>query len=153
MTYTIRAATEADIPLLIPMGRRFFDASGYSQYLEFDPESVAQTLRNLIESEQSSLLLAEVGERPIGFLGALLYPFYFNTQHLTGQEVFWWVDKEHRKTGAGIALLELTEAWAKSKGAQSFAMVALQGSMPERMAELYQSMGYRPNEYSYIKRV
>lgn len=153
MTYTIRAATEADIVGLLPMGKRFFEASGYSELLAFDSDSVAQTLRNLIESEQGSLLIAENESGPIGFLGALIYPFYFNFDHLTGQEVFWWVDKEHRKTGAGLALLELTEAWAKSNGAKSFSMVALQGSMPDRMAKLYQSMGYRPNEYSYIKRV
>jgi GNAT superfamily N-acetyltransferase len=144
----IRPAVEADLPRLLEMGRRFFDASGYSDITEYDPASTEASLRMLMEV--GVLLVAERDE-VIGCAGALVYPFYFNSGHLTGQELFWWVEPEHR--GVGMDLYHALEQAVKDKGAQSFSMIALDKLNPERVGEMYRKVGYRPSDHSYIKRL
>jgi GNAT superfamily N-acetyltransferase len=79
----------------------------------------------------------------------LLHPHYFNASHITGQELFWWIDPDHR--GRGSELLNALEAWVKDQGAHSFVMITLEALEPERVGLIYRRRGYRPVEHSYLK--
>lgn len=153
MPTRIREATYEDFPILIDMGRMFFAESGYGDLIEFDPDSAEQTINMLIESDSGILLVAEKDKEVVGMVGALLYPFYFNLSHITGQELFWWVRPELRGGRAGYLLLRQVEAEAKSRGATTFSMIALDSVSPEIAGGIYIKSGYRASEYSYIKRL
>ena len=142
----IRKAALSDIPKIIEMGRRFYEASGYKDITEFDPESLEQTLRN-----SGAIILVAEKESVVGMAGALVYPFYFNSKHLTAQEMFWWVDPEHR--GIGSLLFDALLEEVKKSGAKSLSMIALENLNPERVGEFYKSRGFRPSDRSYIKRI
>lgn len=134
------------------MGERFHEEAGMGEFAPFSRIDCASMLLNLIESDGGILLVAEANGALIGMAGGLVYPFYFNTAHITGQEVFWWVHPDHRK-GPGRALLEALEAEAKARGCESWSMVALASVAPEAVGRLYRRRGYRPSEQSYIKRL
>ena len=64
----------------------------------------------------------------------MVYPLYFNCNHITGQELFWWVEPEARK-GVGAHLLDCLELAAMNAGAQSWAMIALDKVRPGTVEE------------------
>lgn len=146
----IRLATVADIDALTAMGRQFFAATEYSDIVQFDDASFHKTVEHLMTGD-AVCLVAEVDGQVIGAAGALAYPFYFNAGHKTGQEVFWWLNPEHRGGQIGIQLFAALEDWAKTQGCQSFTMIALDAVDAERVGRIYQRCGYRPSEHSYIK--
>lgn len=147
----IREATKEDIPILLHMGEQFFNASDFGRLTDYDRDSTRQTFVDLISN--GILLVGEIEGSVIGMVGAVLYPLYFNIRHLTGQEMFWWVDPDYRKTGIGKQLLVELEKKAYSMGADSFSMIALDKINPEIMGRVYKMNGYFPAEHSYYKRL
>lgn len=147
----IRDTTTEDNDELLRMCKSFFSRTGYARLVDFDKDSMIKTLEHLRNDDNGVLLIATDGDKTIGMIGALLYPFYFNHSHTTGQEMFWWVDPEHRKSGAGIELLKAVEAEARQRGAQSFSMIALDSMTPEQVGNIYMKQGYQKSEHSYIR--
>jgi L-amino acid N-acyltransferase YncA len=143
----IRPATFSDIPKMLEMGKSFFEASGYSEITTYDPESFGATLEALLNSNQAVVLVA--GD--FGMAAALVYPLYFQAGHRTAQEMFWWVDKEHR--GVGTQLFDALLAGCKAKGAESLSMIALERLTPEKVGGIYERRGFRLHERSYIKKL
>lgn len=146
----IRRATPGDLEALISMGHKFFGASGYADIARFDEASFRATLYQLM-GDNAVCLVAEIGGQVVGAAGALAYPFYFDASHKTGQEVFWWLDPEHRGGQTGIRLFADLEAWAREQGCRTFTMIALDAVDAARVGRMYQRCGYRASEHSYIK--
>lgn len=147
----IRPAALADLKAMLHMGRRFFDASSYGDVSSYDPESTCRAFLKLMESDSACLLVAEQDGEIIGFCSAIAYPHFFNESDVNAQELFWWVDEQHRKSGAGKAMLQALEAWAASVGAKSLMMLSLASLAPEKVAQMYLVAGYRPAEQTFIK--
>lgn len=146
----IRPAAHSDLHQLVDMGKRFFQETGYSDISTFDEGSCASTLQGLMTNPDAVLLVVEKGKL-VGVAGALIYQFYFNFNHRTSQEIFWWVDKEHR--GIGTQLFDALIAGVKAKGAESLSMIALERLTPEKVGGIYERRGFRPSERSYIKKL
>ena len=148
----IRDATEDDIPSIVVLGEYFYHEAGWHDVAEWDAQSITLTLHNLVKSDDGILVVLSRKGVISGMAGGLVYPLYFNMHHRTGQELFWWVSPEER-IGAGRMLLETLEERARDRGADSWAMVALDRVRPTAVAALYQRRGYRASEHTYIKRL
>lgn len=149
-TITIRQAGYRDIETIAEMGARFFKEAEWSDVTSWDHESVTQTLQTLIDSDDGILLVCVKDGKVIGMAGGLVHPAYFNRHHKTGQELFWWVEPDHR-SGVGGRLLEGLESAALYRGAQSWSMIALASLRPEVVGKVYQRRGYRASEQTFIK--
>lgn len=137
----------ADIDRMIELGQRFHAYAAVAE-IPFDPESFRLTIeRGMLDTDQC-YLVAEVGGTVLAMAGAIAYPPYFNHATKTGQELFWWSE-----CGEGMRLHDALASWARGRGCQSFAMIALADDRSERMARLYKRMGYRPSEQTFIKRL
>ncbi len=147
----IRQATIDDIGALSAMGRAFLSYSPYGKHVAFDEASANETAKRLLEDEHSTILVAEAEGQIVGMVGGLIYPHYFNYESLVGQELFWWVNQEHRKTGVGIKLLNAFEQWVKSMGAHLNFMIALSDEHEQKITALYEMHGYKPAERIFIK--
>jgi len=147
----IRDAKITDLPILLDMGERFFNASEFVKVTIYDPISFQSTALQLIDSD--ILLVGEDDGKVVGMIGALVYPLYFNQSHITGQEMFWWVDEDKRKSKVGRDLLRVLEQRAKDMGANSFAMISLDSMNPKLMDRVYKMKGYFPAEHTYYKRI
>ena len=135
----IRPATLQDIPKLLEMGRKFSERAKLSDHVGYDPHSMVQTFEALIEGGHPVF----IGER--GAIGATSTPHPFNHEHIHAQELFWW--SEGRE---GLALLKALEAHC-DEHCHSLQMITLEAVEPERTGRLYERLGYRPLEHSYIK--
>lgn len=138
-----RAATEDDLPACLRMGRAFAAAAG----LDADDESMIVTLRSLMDGGG----LFVTGSPLHGMAGVLVYRAYFNAAQVSAQELFWWVDEDARRSGAGRSLLTAIEAYAREAGAHTLTMIALDDVDGERVGAFYRSEGYRPLERNFVK--
>lgn len=141
----IRLAEENDLPILLRMGKAFFDASGYNKETEFNELDTREMLKKLIEA--GSLLT----DGKSGMIGFLVFPIFMNNSHLIAQELFWWVDEDKRKTKLGLNLLQAAEKAAKDQGASSMLMLSLNDLNGEKVNNLYKSLGYSARETTYMR--
>lgn len=149
----IRAGEETDVPAIMALGRKFFDAAGWPAVAEWDDASVEATLRALIDGKMpGGLPVAEVDGEVVGMAAFLLFPFYFNLRTTVGQEIFWYVEEKHR-FGAGAEMLQWIEAKAKEGGAAVFIMSSVTGLRDAALARVYARRGYAPAENTFIKRL
>jgi GNAT superfamily N-acetyltransferase len=131
------------------MGRAFHAVTGAADLIPLDDATLERTFQQLIEGEASVILVFDKGDGLAGATGAMLHPHYWNNAHITGQELFWWVDPEHR--GIGRALFDVLESWVQVSGAHSFTMIALEHIDGGKAGAIYRRRGYRPVEHSYTK--
>jgi GNAT superfamily N-acetyltransferase len=146
----IRAATAEDFERVLVPIRRFHEASGYKEIVEFDEASFRKTYDVLL-GKSGVCLIAEADGEVVGVAGAMVYPFYWNSAHMTGQELFWWVNPEHRGSTLGKRMFNALEHWAKEKGCKSFMMICLETLKPEEVEKAYLRAGYRKSERVFIK--
>jgi GNAT superfamily N-acetyltransferase len=109
-----------------------------------DPRAHARQLREALADERSLVLIAEHDGVPIGSLVAGLLPMPMYGGRLAFlQELY--VDEAVRGSGAGRALVDAFDAWARERGA---AVEALGTSRPPAMA-FYERLGFvtRPTTY------
>lgn len=137
----IREATVADIPRLLEMGKRFADDAGVTARVGWDEASVIALLNNLIESPGGILLIGEHS-----MFGGLIYRHPFNANCVVFQEMFW--RSEGRE---GLRAFYTALDRAKELGATHCAMMATEGSEPERVSALYTRMGFAPFDRAFIK--
>lgn len=135
----IRTATPDDLPKLLEWGRHFAESvdlpGGY------DPESAEGLFRQLMDA--GILLIGEGGA-----VGAFVHPSPYNAAHVTGQELFWWVEPEHRGNGTGKALFDALQVAVAEAGAGSFTMSTLGD---HGIGRFYESRGYRQTDQNYTK--
>ena len=114
--------------------------------------SIAETLVVLYGSPTSTLLVAETDSGEIvGTTAGVLFPLWCNKEHITGQEMFWYVDPAHRRTRAGGLLFKALEEWAKGAGARSFSMSSIASKHQKRVNQVYEKRGYTAMETTFIK--
>lgn len=145
----IRRALPADLPALRRMAQAFHSASCYAQNVPLDLGSFAETVAGLASGTGGVVLLAERQGEPCGMAAAVAMRHWFNASHVTGQELFWWVDEGARGTGAGFALLAGLEDWARAAGCQTFCVASTANLTPEKLARVYRRRGYVPQDIFY----
>lgn len=143
----IRPATLSDIDQVLILGRRFFEATEYADFIEFSEDATRATVEHLINDDNGILLVLDDGEIK-GIIGALIYPFYMSGE-LTGQELFWWCEE----AGSGLDMLNALENAAQEAGAKTFTMLSLDKLTPERLDKIYLAKGYTRSEHTYIRRL
>jgi GNAT superfamily N-acetyltransferase len=149
----IRKATPDDLNDIVRMGLDFFNASGFSVITDADTLSIIETVDGMMKNDTAVVLVADVNGELVGMAAAVSYPLYFNRIHLTGQELFWWVDLQYRRQGHGSALLDGLVSWARSLRLQSLMLVSLPELDGERVSAMYQGAGFRPFELNHIRRL
>lgn len=149
MTVRIRPGNPADLPAIVEMAARFYDACGYAAtHGPFCADSVRATGEILFV--HGVVLLAEADGGPVGLIALAVVPLMFNNARLAAHEVMWWVDPAHLATGAGLRLMREAERAAKLRGAVSIQMIHL-ASSPPHVGEIYRRRGYRHSESMYTK--
>jgi len=149
----IRPAVISDLSRLEAMGARFFAASGLDRWFHYKPRCFSQVCANFMTSDRAVVLVGDGQMGAVAMAAALAYPCWFDSEHLTAQELFWWVEPEHRGGSMGAELRKGLEEWARGKGCLTMEMGALDASRPEVLAHLYERKGYGPKERIFCKRL
>lgn len=142
-SFVIRDATYDDIPQLLAMGERFAEATGLSDIIPYDAATVENLFRLLIDGDNGILLITDGGA-----VGALMFPAMINANHITAQELFWWVDPDKR--GHGVRLMRALEEAARERGAQSLMMSTIGALDNDGLAAFYERNGYRRADRNFL---
>ncbi|MGE5413561.1 MAG: N-acetyltransferase family protein [Syntrophomonadaceae bacterium] len=113
-------------------------------------EGEVRTLRAWFASAPpgSALLVAEEGGRPLGFAYLeTLRDYFLGEEH--GHIGILAVTKEAQGRGAGGALLEAAEAWARGRGYGRLTLHVFERNA--RARAVYARRGYRPESLKYVK--
>lgn len=134
----IRLATEADIPRIVDMGRKFYRVAWRDD--AYDEEATAAALGAMIGGAGAVF----VSER--GMIGGVLSPVWCAPSKTMAAELFWW-----SRDGQGETLLDAFEAWARDVGAGEVRMSNVCGLRGEAVARKLEARGYAPCETSFRK--
>lgn len=145
-----RIALPSDREAIYAFGRTFWDQTLYAQAgIEYDRDTVFEVIQMCID--EGVALLAEDGNKIVGMILVLVFPFLMNRNHLAATEWVFYVDPAYRRDGIGDTLIETAEAWLKHRGVTLFNMVNLQNVTPENAAKLYEKHGFTLAETTYLK--
>lgn len=132
-------ATEADIPRIVEMGRKFHIVAGIKA--PFCEEATENTVRGLIESATGTVLVSDAG-----MIGGALVPAYCAANWTMAVELFWWAEDRR-----GLHLLKAFEDWAKDMGADEVRMTTIHGL--DGAARILDRRGYSACEISHGKAI
>lgn len=144
----IRQLTLADVPEVAALGVFFHAQSGFDE-IAYNEADCATSLTRFIGTGMFAGLVADNGHI-VGAIGGLISPVYFNYSHVSGEELFWYVAPEAPQM-TGIKLLKAMEQEVRGRGCHSWQMKSLARLGGERMVRLYERMGYRKAERSFLK--
>jgi len=147
----IREARPEDIPDIVLLGEKFFNETAFTGIVKYDYNTVIRLAAKAIKEENYVIFVAEE-EEIIGLAAGVLYPFFFNSEHLTGQEFLWWVEPSTRGQKAGLLLFNALIKWAEENGAESFTMGTIENMNPDKVGKFYERKGFKPSERNYIKK-
>ena len=102
----------------------------------------------MISSGNAKILGLKKDNKFIGAIGLVFTPS-MEDGVMTCMETFWYVDEKHR--GQGLKLLLKAEKEAKAMGAKRMMMMYLQNSMPNKVKNIYERMGYKYIQTTYFK--
>lgn len=137
----IREAIIEDIPALLILGMKFCE--NLPLPYDHDEKSLKTCFSTLINDDNSVIF---VSDDLSSMIGGMVYPYWINTNILTGNETFWYADKP----GSGLALWTKLEKWAKNKGVSFFQMMRLANLEP-RLQKIYEKRGYVLFEHAHAK--
>lgn len=143
----IREGNEADLDSVVRMSEEFW------KHTIYDEPFCAETARHMAAAclDQGLLSILEIGGQVVGFACGVKGPLLANGDVMTGTEVAWWVDPEHRKGNNGVGLLQHIEKLAKLAGIKYWNMAYMQSSMPAVIESIYERMGYTRTEVIYTR--
>ena len=144
----IRDCQEKDVKTIVGMCREFWCNTIY-KYEEFHPIAAEAMILQTIDHDLC--LVFEVDGKVEGFICGVKGALIANFDVMNGTELAWWVNKDHRSSGAGLKLLRSIEKKAGSIGIKYWNMLYMESSMPESIKTIYESTGYKKSETFYTK--
>jgi GNAT superfamily N-acetyltransferase len=148
ISMTVRNAGIDDIPEIIELAKKFHAVSGY-ECLEFDCDTVERIVMQSIDQELCPV--AVIDGEVVGFLLGLQFPALLNANIMVGTEIAWWVEPEHRSKPIGVKLLKYIEKQAQSKKLKFWSMMCLEKLNADGLESIYERMGYKKAERTYIR--
>jgi GNAT superfamily N-acetyltransferase len=132
----VRAATPADLPLLLAMFSELADYEDLQGILVADEERLGRALFG--ERPAAEALIAELGGEAAGY--AIFYPTFSSFLAIQGiwlEDLF--VRPQHRKAGVGRAMLAAVAAALEERGGQRLEWSALDWN--ELALDFYRGLG------------
>jgi len=101
-------------------------------------------------THEDSTFLAVDGDNVVGVISGVITEQRMSDSRLF-HETVWYVHPEYRT--CGVRLLRHLENWCREQGIGQIVMCFMFNSMPEKLYDFYQRMGYRPLEVHLMKEV
>jgi len=144
----IATATNDDLHQLQEMGIIFANLYG-AGLMKFDPLVFTKKMREFMSQGIGTVLCYHENFELRGAIAGVIYENVFDGERCAS-ELFWYVWPGAQK-GAGNALLEAFEEWAKDRKCTRVTMAFMLHNMPERLGPYYEKHGYTAFETHYVK--
>ena len=116
----------------------------------FAPAS-KRKIQQLMDFPKSTAFLAFEGDKCIGFVAAIISPFFFS-EYERANDLGFYILPEHRGGKTAFKLLKAIENWSKEMGAKELFMGHSVGGNIEGMKKFYEHNGYRIGGFNSMKR-
>lgn len=133
-----RGAEEADIPVLVEMGREMHSESRFARY-NFNPQKYAVLLQTVIP--QGLTFVAEEEGKVVGAFVGGIAPHFFGDD-LFAYDFLTYVAPAHRGKATGVRLIKRYINIAKAMGIEDIHVGVSAGIATERTARLYEMLGF-----------
>lgn len=141
----IRPYQTEDRALVLELSREFWGYSCAETFGEFDEAHAGEMLDRFVNSGACFVTNDVDGFLLIAETQSLCNPC------MIAAEVAWYV-KPSSRGGNGIKLLNAAFRYCELKGIRSLSMMYMQTSMPESIVKIYDKLGLKLSETTYIKR-
>lgn len=149
----VRAATEADLPELIEMGRALHDESPRYQGMAFNPRKLTELwaqLKGTLLVPAGCVFVAVRDGYTVGMtVGIIATRWFSDERYLT--DLTMYVKPEHRHGRAFPRLVAALEAWAADQGIAEIALGVSTEIHAEATSRAYTRLGYRLAGYTMVK--
>ena len=129
------------------LGEKFYPASGLNG--TFRPGTFMTFISELLSRGIMALWASFDGDRMTGTIGMQI-SISLPDGVTTVEEVFWFVDPEHRGT-TGVRLFHAAEEWAKQSGAKRMVMARMLAGDSEKVGDFYERHNFKPLQTQYFK--
>lgn len=143
---TIREATPEELPMLDTCARAFYESSKHLK--EFDLGRFTSLWGGWIRSGIGAVFILIDSGAIVGAIAGIVHPDAYSAA-IVAQEFFWFVLPDFR--GGGVRLYRVFEAWARDKGCNIVRMAYLTDSMPGKVKDFYERLGFSAVEVAYSK--
>lgn len=142
----IRLANQNDALEIFSLLLEFWRKSPFVDFIEPDAESIMATINFLINDEKGLLHVFEKESKIIGIIGFVLQPNWFNHNHITALELFWYVKPKQR--GNGLKLFIRAKQELQRLGVDTVEM----GAVPpyQKTETLYGKFGFIQTDRKYM---
>jgi GNAT superfamily N-acetyltransferase len=143
----IRNATEADIPIMIEIGKNLASSTTYKT-VNYSEERIEKTIRTLMDF--GFCVVAEKdGEIVGGMMGDVYTPWYSNDR--MGIDYTLYIEPEHRNGLLAVKMVKRFEQWCISMGAKQIRPGI--GTGDKNAIRLYKALGYKSVGEWFLKDV
>lgn len=131
------------------MGAAFWGSSPWAEAGPFSAAKAEIGFRRFIDSDVVGLFVIDGDAGVCGALCVVVSDLWTVEGGVMAQEAFWWV--EPAGTRESSSLLSAAEVFARNKGAQSMALIRLEGMRDSAVDRLYRHRGYAVKEHLYTR--
>jgi GNAT superfamily N-acetyltransferase len=150
MSYTIRDANHSDILDITIAAKLFSKETNHPALNTINPNKVAATLQQLLDSEVGLVKVACFNKEIIGAIAGVVSELPINDL-VVAQELMLWLDPSHRNGKTAPKLIDGYVEWASKKGCDFVRLSALDGILSGKAGILFKRKGFKPIETAYIK--
>lgn len=148
MGIVVRHAENEDAEWILSELQKFSKFFGSKKELFHSPDHSIPVLKDWIKNHL--VLIAEDGERKLGFISGLVHGHLYNPEIRVLTETFWWVPEEFRGTRAGAMLFSEFKSWGEKH--VDWIMMTLEAASPVNEKSL-EKRGFKLIEKQFLMEV
>ena len=147
-------ATHEDVnDQLMKLAAEFYASTKMSAIAPFSRKAYGDLVHKTINEETALMLLAKHEGMIVGMIGMNLVLSPFSEECIIANELFWYVDKDYRKTGVGLTLINKALKWASDNFADAVYFVAIEDPEIELVSKIYTKKKFVSVEHGYMRRL
>jgi len=150
MSYTIRDANHSDILDITIAAKMFSKETNHPALNTINPNKVANSLQQLIDSELGLVKVACFNNEIVGAIAGVVTELPINDLVIS-QELMLWLDPSHRNGKTAPKLIDAYVAWSTKMGCDFARLSALDAVLEGRAGVLFKRKGFVEIETAYIK--
>lgn len=150
----IRTATPSDIPAILEFYNESFEDWVVSKYSKFEPlefkKTILQAYNQMLTNNLTQMYVGEKDKDCIGLLVCDVESFPMSSQ-LYGMVDLIVINKKFRDSTLFLKFIRKAEQWSTNCGFSQMLWGFNESEQVEKLKSVFNTRGYRPYEYFYIK--
>lgn len=146
----IRNARLEDVPTLVEIGRVMHAEGQYAAY-NFDEAKLRREIDALIELDQGIALVSEENGHVVGGFIGMVHEHFFGHDKVSYDQALFLLP-QHRSGFQGMKLIKEYISQAKDKGAAQITIANSTGFEMDKVASLYERLGFEHVGYVFTMR-